>query len=268
MVEQPMEGQGKSGGRTRQKGGKTALRRGLAEGKCGGGRMIFFIEERHILKFLRTFASRKQYARMITKLYNDNPNVREVRRIADMLRDGGVAILPTDTLYAFACSMEHKRAVEEIAQLKGFKIKQAKYSMLCSSLSQASEYVRAMDRDTFALLKRCLPGPFTFIMEASGNVPRNYQNSNKTIGIRVPDNEILRAIIEEVGAPLIATSVRPIGEEDEVENYTDPELIHDRFGGRVAVVVDGGIADAEPSTVIDCSDGIELVRQGKGIVEL
>ena len=205
---------------------------------------------------------------MITKLYDDNPNPREVRRIADMLRDGGVVIVPTDTLYAFACSMEHKRAVEEIALLKGYKLKQAKYAMLCSSLSQASEYVRAMDRDTFALLKSCLPGPFTFIMEASGAVPRNYQNSNKTIGIRVPDNGILRAIIDELGMPLIATSVRPLGEEDEVENYTDPELIHERFGGRVAMVVDGGTTDAEPSTVIDCSDGIEMVRQGKGEIDL
>lgn len=207
--------------------------------------------------------------KMIAKLYNDNPNPRDVRRIADALRDGEVVILPTDTLYAFACSMEHKAAVETIARLKGFKIKQAKYSMLCASLSQASEYYRAIDRETFALLKRCLPGPYTFIMEASGNVPRNYQNSNKTIGIRVPDNGIVRAVIEELGMPLIATSVRPIGEEDgEVENYTDPDLIHDRFGSKVALVVDGGIADAEPSTVIDCSDGIEVVRQGKGIVEL
>ena len=206
---------------------------------------------------------------MIIKLYNDNPNVREVRRIADALRDGEVVILPTDTLYSFACSMEHKRAVEEIAQLKGFKVKQAKYSMLCSDLSMASEYVRAMDRDTFALLKRALPGPFTFIMEASGAVPRNYQNQNHTIGIRVPENNIARAIIEEVGTPLICTSVRPLGDSgDEPENYTDPELIHDRFSHRVWGVVDGGIADAEPSTVIDCSDGIELVRQGKGWIEI
>ena len=206
---------------------------------------------------------------MLVKLYNDNPNPRDVRRIADALRDGEVVILPTDTLYAFASSMEHKAAVETIARLKGFKIKQAKYSMLCASLSQASEYYRAIDRETFALLKSCLPGPYTFIMEASGNVPRNYQNSNKTIGIRVPDNGIVRAVIEELGMPLIATSVRPIGEEDgEVENYTDPELIHDRFGSKVALVVDGGIADADPSTVIDCSDGIELVRQGKGDIEL
>ena len=206
---------------------------------------------------------------MLIKLYNDNPNVREVRRVADALRDGEVAILPTDTLYAFACSMEHKRAVEEIATLKGFKLKQAKYAMLCADLSMASEYVRAMDRDTFALLKQSLPGPFTFIMEASGAVPRNYQNQNHTIGIRVPECNITRAIIEEIGSPLICTSVRPIGEEDgEVENYTDPELIHDRFGSRVALVIDGGIADPEPSTVIDCSDSIELVRQGKGIVDL
>lgn len=205
---------------------------------------------------------------MIIKLYNDNPNVREVRRVADALRDGRVVILPTDTLYAFACSMEHKKAVEEIAQLKGFKVKQARYSMLCSSLSQASEYVRAMDRDTFALLKRSLPGPFTFIMEAAGTVPRNYQNANKTIGIRVPQCEITRAIIEELGVPLICTSVRPIDGDDEVENYTDPELIYERFGNRVHIVVDGGPADGEPSTIIDCSDGIELVRQGKGICEI
>ena len=205
---------------------------------------------------------------MIIKLYNGNPNIRDVRRIADTLRDGGIVILPTDTLYCFACSMEHKKAAEAIAQLKGYKLKQAKYSMLYDSLSQASEYVRAMDKDTFALLKESLPGPFTFIMEASGSVPRNYQNANKTIGIRVPENDITRAIIEEVGCPLIATSVRPIGEDDEPENYTDPELIHERFGTRVDMVVDGGIADAEPSTVVDCSDGIEVVRQGKGELNL
>ena len=125
-----------------------------------------------------------------------------------------------------------------------------------------------MDRDLFALLKQSLPGPFTFIMEANGNVPRNYQNANKTIGIRVPENDITLAIIAETGMPLICTSVRPIDKEDEVENYTDPELIHDRFGNRVDLVVDGGIADSDPSTVVDCSDGIEVVRQGKGVIEI
>ena len=205
---------------------------------------------------------------MITKLYNGNPNAREVRRVADILRDGGIAILPTDTLYAICCSMEHKKAAEQIAQLNGFRLKQARYSMLCASLSQASEYYRSIDRDTFALLKQCLPGPFTFIMEAAGTVPRNFQNANHTIGIRVPDNDITRAVIEEVGMPLICTSVRPLDGDDEVENYTDPELIHDRFGSRVDIVVDGGMTDADPSTVVDCSDGIEIVRQGKGIIEI
>lgn len=205
---------------------------------------------------------------MLIKLYNGNPNTREVRRIADTLAGGGIVILPTDTLYCFACSMEHKKAVETIAQLKGFKLKQAKYSMLCESLSQASEYVRPMDRDVFALLKQCLPGPFTFIMEANSNVPRNYQNANRTVGIRVPENDITRSVIAEVGVPLICTSVRPIGEDDEPENYTDPELIHDRFGSRVEMVIDGGIADDQPSTVVDCSDGVELIRQGKGEINL
>ena len=116
--------------------------------------------------------------------------------------------------------------------------------------------------------KPILPGPYTFILEASGNLPRNFQNANKTIGIRVPDNDITLAIINEVGMPLICTSVRPLGEEDEPENYTDPDLIHDRFGARVDLVVDGGIADPAPSTVVDCSDGIEVIRQGKGVLDL
>ncbi len=207
---------------------------------------------------------------MLIKLYNDNPNVREVRRVADALRDGEVLILPTDTLYAFVCSMEHKRSVEEIAQLKGFKIKQAKYSMLCSSLSMASEYVRAMDRDTFALLKRSLPGPFTFIMEAAGTLPRNYQNANKTIGVRVPANSVSHAIVEALGCPLVVTSVRREGDEkDESEYLTDPELIHEMFGKRVELVVDGGIGEDVPSTVVDCSgDQPELIRQGKGPIDL
>lgn len=206
---------------------------------------------------------------MITKLYNDNPNPRDVRRVADLLLNGGIAVLPTDTLYAFACSMEHKRAVETIAQLKGFSLKKAKYSMLCSSLSMASEFVRPMDRDTFALLKGSLPGPYTFIMDANSSVPRNYLNPNKTIGVRVPDNEILRAIVEAVGCPLIGTSVRRIGEEVESEYLTDPELIHETYGNRVDIVVDGGIGEDEPSTVVDCAGGsLEVVRYGKGPIEI
>ena len=206
---------------------------------------------------------------MITKIYTDNPNPREVRRVVDLLQQGGIIVVPTDTLYAFACSMEFKRSVEAIAQLKGFSLKKAKYSMLCASLSMASEYVRPMDKDTYTLLRNCLPGPYTFIMDANNNVPRNYLNPNKTIGVRVPNNTVLQAIVEALGCPLIGTSVRQVDSEQEVEYLTDPELIHEAFGHRVDVVVDGGIGENEPSTVVDCSGGeLEVVRYGKGAIDL
>lgn len=206
---------------------------------------------------------------MITKIYTENPNTRDIRRVVDLLQQGGIVIIPSDTLYAFACSMEFKRSVETIAQLKGFSLKKAHYSMLCSSLSMASEYVRPMDKETFALLKECLPGPYTFIMDANGNVPRNYMNPNKTIGVRVPDNSILQAVVETLGCPLIGTSVRRIDEDLETEYLTDPELIHETFGNRVDLVIDGGMGEDLPSTVVDCSGGeISVVRYGKGPIEL
>jgi tRNA threonylcarbamoyl adenosine modification protein (Sua5/YciO/YrdC/YwlC family) len=206
---------------------------------------------------------------MITKIYTENPNTRDIRRVVDLLQQGGIVIIPSDTLYAFACSMEFKRSVETIAQLKGFSLKKAHYSMLCSSLSMASEYVRPMDKETFALLKECLPGPYTFIMDANGNVPRNYMNPNKTIGVRVPGNSILQAVVETLGCPLIGTSVRRIDEDLETEYLTDPELIHETFGNRVDLVIDGGMGEDQPSTVVDCSGGeISVVRYGKGPIEL
>ena len=206
---------------------------------------------------------------MITKIYTDNPNPREVRRVADLLQQGGIVVLPTDTLYAFACSMEFKRSVETIAQLKGFSLKKAKYSMLCASLSMVSEYVRPMDKDTYALLRSCLPGPYTFIMDANSNVPRNYLNPNKTIGVRVPGNPILQAIVDALGCPLIGTSVRQVDSEQETEYLTDPELIHESFSHRVDLVVDGGIGEDEPSTVVDFSGGeLEVIRYGKGPIDL
>ena len=205
---------------------------------------------------------------MLKRIYSDNPNRHDVNAIADILGNGGIAIIPTDTLYAFVCSMEFKKSVESIARLKGFSLKQAKYSMLCCNLAQASEYVRPMDKETFSLLKRCLPGPYTFIMDANNQVPRNYLNPNKTIGIRVPANPICNAIIESLGMPLIGTSVRTLDDERETEYLTDPELINELFGRQVDVVVDGGIGEDSPSTVIDCSGGnMEVVRRGKGDVD-
>lgn len=206
---------------------------------------------------------------MITKIYPDNPNTREIRRVVDLLNQGGIIVIPTDTLYAFACSMEFKRSVETIAQLKGFSLKKARYSMLCSSLSMASEYARPMDKDTFSLLKSCLPGPYTFVMDSNSNVPRNYLNPNKTIGIRVPSNAILQAVVDTLGCPLIGTSVRREGEDQESEYLTDPELIHETYSNRVDLVIDGGIGNDEPSTVVDCSGGnMEVLRYGKGEIDL
>ena len=205
---------------------------------------------------------------MITRIYTDNPNQREVRRVADLLQQGGIVVLPTDTLYAFACSMEFKRSVETIAQLKGFSLKKAKYSMLCSSLSMVSEYVRPMDKDLFGLLKGCLPGPYTFIMDANNNVPRNYLNPNKTIGVRVPANSILQAVVEAVGCPLIGTSVRRVDQETEAEYLTDPELIDERLGDDVDIVINGGAGGFEYSTVVYCVDGDQdIIRQGKGVLD-
>ncbi len=205
---------------------------------------------------------------MLKRIYSDNPNRHDVNAVADILGNGGIAIIPTDTLYAFVCSMEFKKSVESIARLKGFSLKQAKYSMLCCNLAQASEYVRPMDKETFSLLKRCLPGPYTFIMDANNQVPRNYLNPNKTIGIRVPANPICNAIIESLGMPLIGTSVRTLDDERETEYLIDPELINELFGRQVDVVVDGGIGEDSPSTVIDCSGGnMEVVRRGKGDVD-
>lgn len=204
---------------------------------------------------------------MMIKIYADNPNNNDINKVVNVLNDGGIIVVPTDTLYAFACSMEFKKSVETIARLKGFSLKKAKYSMLCSDLSGVSEYVRPMDKDTFQMLRQCLPGPFTFVMDANNNVPRHYLNPNKTIGIRVPANPICHAIIEALGCPLIGTSVRTLDVDRESEYLTDPELINELFGRQVDMVVDGGIGEDIPSTVVDCSNGqIELLRQGKGML--
>lgn len=206
---------------------------------------------------------------MLVKIYPDNPNNRDINKIADCLNDGGVVVIPTDSLYAFACSMRFKKSAETIAQLKGFSLKKAKYSMLCADLSQLSEYVRPMDKETFALLKDCLPGPYTFIMDANNEMPRNYQNANKTIGMRVPAHPVAHAIVEAVGCPLVVTSVRREDADQEVEYLTDPELIHETFGRRVDIVVDGGLGEDVPSTVVNCSGGnIEVLRYGKGEIDL
>lgn len=206
---------------------------------------------------------------MILKIYDENPNYQDVLKVVKCLENGGIIVLPTDTLYAFACSMNYKKTVEKMAQLKGTSLGKAKFSLLCTDISQLSDYTKPLDKDSYQLLRSCLPGPYTFIMDANGNIPRIYQNPNKTIGLRVPHNPIAHAILEMLGHPMLATSVRVENEDMESEYLTNPELIHELFHRRVDMVIDGGIGQDIPSTVVDCSNGnLEVIRYGKGEIDI
>lgn len=198
---------------------------------------------------------------MIVRIYEENPNEREIAKIVEILRNGGIIIYPTDTVYAIGCDALNVRAVEEVCKLKGINPDKSQLSIICYDLSNISEYAK-VDNDTFKLMKRNLPGPFTFILKCTSNLPKLYKNK-KTVGIRVPNNNIARALVNELGHPIMTTSVK---DDDEVLEYTtDPELIHEKYEKQVDIVIDGGFGGIEGSTVIDCSnDAIEIVRQGLG----
>ncbi len=200
---------------------------------------------------------------MLVKIYPENPNEREIRNAVDILRSGGVIIYPTDTIYGIGCDITQIKAVARVAKLKGIDPAKAQFSFICSTLSCLSGYTRPIDNTIFKLMKKNLPGPFTFILEANSNVPKLLKSKKKTVGIRVPDNSIIRSIVDLLGYPILSTSVH---DEDEILEYTtDPELIYEKFGDQVDLVIDGGSGGLEPSTIIDCT-GTEpiIVRQGKG----
>lgn len=203
---------------------------------------------------------------MLLKLYNENPNVRQVLRVVECLRDGGVIIYPTDTVYGMGADIRNPKALERMARIKGVKVDKANFSLICHDLSQISEYTRPIPNFVFKTMKRLLPGPYTFILNANSNVPRIFQGNKKTIGIRVPDNNIIRSIVRELGNPIASTSIH---DEDEILEYTtDPELIHEKYEHLVDIVIDGGYGGNEPSTVLDCTgDEIVVVREGKGPVD-
>ena len=202
---------------------------------------------------------------MLLKIYNENPNPREIEKVVSVLRDGGIVVYPTDTLYGMGCDALNVRAVEKICDLKGINPQKSNLSIICNDLSAISEYAR-VDTPTFKLMKRNLPGPFTFILTTTSSLPKIYKNK-KTVGIRIPDNPIIREIARVLGNPVLSTSVKDEGEE--VEYTTDPELIHEKWSDIVDVVIDGGFGGIEPSTVVDCtSDEPEIVRQGKGVLNL
>ena len=199
---------------------------------------------------------------MLIKLYEENPNQREVDKVIEVLRNGGIVIYPTDTLYAFGCDAMNVRAVEKICALKGINPQRNNLSIICYDLSDISEYAK-IDTNTFKLMRKNLPGPFTFILNTTSTLPRIYKN-RKTVGIRVPDNNIIRELVTQLGNPIMTTSVN--GDEDEDTGYrTNPELIHEKWESVVDIVVDGGNGGLEPSTIVDCTGDLpEITRQGKG----
>ncbi|WP_346855000.1 L-threonylcarbamoyladenylate synthase [uncultured Draconibacterium sp.] len=203
---------------------------------------------------------------MLVRLYNENPNPREIRKIVDILRDGGLIIYPTDTVYGLGCDITNSKAVEKVARWKGINVEKSNFSFICSDFSHLSVYTKPISNSVFKIIKKNLPGPFTFILEANNNVPKYFKGKKKTVGIRIPDNNIIREIISELGNPIVSTSIH---DEDEVLEYTtDPELIHEKFESFVDVVIDGGQGERIPSTIVDCSNNsIEIIREGKGKLE-
>jgi tRNA threonylcarbamoyl adenosine modification protein (Sua5/YciO/YrdC/YwlC family) len=201
---------------------------------------------------------------MMLKLYEKNNSRQDLQKVVDILNDGGLVIFPTDTLYAVGCNGLKERAIERICRLKSLDPKKNNLSIICNSLSMVSEYAK-VDNETFKLMKRCLPGAFTFILETNSRLPKIFKN-RKEVGIRMPDNPILQDIIKLLDVPLMTTSL-PYDGKDDIEYLTNPELIEEKFGEMVDLVIDGGIGNVEPSTIVDCKEGkFEIVRQGKGVL--
>ncbi|WP_194776807.1 L-threonylcarbamoyladenylate synthase [Pararhodonellum marinum] len=200
------------------------------------------------------------------RIYPENPDLRRILRVVEVLRNGGVIIYPTDTVYGMGCDIYNQKSVERICQIKGIKPQKHNFSFICYDLSNISDYTRVISTPVFKVMKKALPGPYTFILNANNNVPKILNSKKKTIGIRVPDHSIPRTLVKELGRPILTTS---INDEDEVIEYsTDPELIYEKFKDLVDVVIDGGYGNNVASTVLDCTgDEIEVIRQGLGEFE-
>lgn len=199
--------------------------------------------------------------RMLVKIYPENPNPREIDKVVHVLQDGGLVIYPTDTVYAIGCDALNVRAVEKICRMKGINPQKSDLSIICYDLSNISEYAK-VNNAVFKLMKKNLPGPFTFILPTSNELPKIYKN-RREVGIRVPDNPIIRTLVKELGNPILTMSVHD--EDDVIEYSTDPELIHEKYENQVDIVIDGGYGGMEPSTVVNCTtDEFDILRQGKG----
>ncbi len=200
------------------------------------------------------------------KIYEENPNPKQVNRVVEVLRKGGLVIYPTDTVYGLGCDITNNRALEQLSRIKGVKLSKANWSFVCSDLSNLSDYVRQIDTATFKILKRALPGPYTFILPGNNSLPKAFKKK-KTVGIRVPKNNIALALVEALGNPIVSTSIH---DEDELLEYTtDPELIFEKWNKLVDMVIDGGYGGNVASTVIDLSGHEpEVIREGKGSLDV
>jgi tRNA threonylcarbamoyl adenosine modification protein (Sua5/YciO/YrdC/YwlC family) len=200
------------------------------------------------------------------KIYEDKPNEAAIARVVKVLKDGGLVIYPTDTVYGLGCDITNTKALERIAKIKGVKLEKANFSFICHDLSNISDYVKQIDTSTFKLLKRALPGPYTFILPGNTNLPKEFKKKT-TVGIRVPDNSIALEIVRQLGNPIVSTSIRD--EDDVIEYTTDPELIFEKWQNLVDMVIDGGYGDNIGSTIIDLSgDEPIVVREGKGSLDI
>ena len=200
---------------------------------------------------------------MLIKLYENDTNIRDIHKVVDVLKEGGLVIYPTDSVYALGCDALNVRAVEKICKIKGINPQKTNLAIICYDLSNVSAYAK-IDNPTFQLLKKNLPGSFTFILNATTNLPKIYKN-RKEVGIRIPNNKIIRTLVRELGNPILTTSLHY---DQEMEEYsTDPELIFEKYQDMVDIVIDGGFGGVEPTTVVDCTgDGHIIVRQGKGVL--
>jgi tRNA threonylcarbamoyl adenosine modification protein (Sua5/YciO/YrdC/YwlC family) len=204
---------------------------------------------------------------MLIRIYEENPNEKAIAEVVEILKKGGIIIYPTDTVYGLGCDITNQKAILKICQIRGIKPEKANFSFVCYDLSHIADYIKTIDTATFRVLKKTLPGPFTFILNANNNVPKLLSSHKKTVGIRVPDNKIARCIVKELGNPILSTSIHD--EDDIIEYSTDPELIHEKFESLVDLVIDGGYGGNIPSTVVDCTTGnFEIIRQGKGELDL
>src|SRR5690606_32533641 len=204
---------------------------------------------------------------MLIRIYNENPNPKTIEQVVEVLKKGGVIIYPTDTVYGIGCDITNQKAIERVCQIRGLKPEKANLSFICYDLTDISQYTKPFDTTVFRVLKKALPGPFTFIFNSSGHVPKLLSSKKKSVGIRVPDNNIVREIVKALGNPIVTTSIRD--EDDIIEYSTDPELIYEKYEDVVDWVIDGGYGDNIASTVVDLTNGdFEIIREGKGDLDI